>query len=192
MRLLLPPPHAGRRTEQPALCRLEFYAKGVSMNASSFDKYRDWIRDALAAAGIPPHAFTTGELVAAWQEGINWADAAKQFTARFREAEQPYERWLVTTGGMFGHFGSGATRDEAAKNWRKAGGRKTEGNYREQQFRSSLPFAPAGRAATPEEADAFISRDGTTNWVRCQRVSDTEARNKPEQFGRYPGKGGAA
>ena len=80
------------------------------------------------------------------------------------------ERYIVTSGGLYGHFGSGSTLDEAKKNWRKAGGLKREGNYREQKFVSEMPFAPANRQATKEEADCWIGQDGSTNWVGCERI----------------------
>ncbi len=79
------------------------------------------------------------------------------------------ERFLVTSGGLYGHYGQGATPDEARRNWRKAGGTKKEGNYREQKFTSALPFAPLDREVNDTEADAWIGRDGSTNWVRCDR-----------------------
>lgn len=81
----------------------------------------------------------------------------------------PYELYIVTSGGMYGHYGKGATLEEARKAWRKAGGRKAEGNVRELLFISRLPFAPFDRNATEQEADAWIGRDGSINWVRCTR-----------------------
>ena len=59
-----------------------------------------------------------------------------------------HERFIVTSGGIYGHYGSGATLEEARRNWKKADGKKKEGGYREQRFTSKLPFAPVGRDAT--------------------------------------------
>jgi hypothetical protein len=85
------------------------------------------------------------------------------------------EMYLVTSGGIYGHFGRGETLAKAIAGWKKAGGKKKEGGYREQRFYSDLPFAPADRDATPTEADAFIGQDGSTNYIRCKREVITEA-----------------
>jgi hypothetical protein len=79
------------------------------------------------------------------------------------------QRYIITSGGLYGHYGSGATLTEATAKWKKAGGKTKEGNYRVQRFTSKLPFAPTNREATEHEADCWIGRDGSTNWVRCER-----------------------
>lgn len=86
----------------------------------------------------------------------------------------PYELHVVTSGGIYGHYGKGETLDDARKAWRKAGGRKAHGNVRELRFTSCLPFAPFDRDATDKEADAWVGRDGSVNWVRCKREELTK------------------
>lgn len=73
------------------------------------------------------------------------------------------------SGGIYGYFGKGYTLEEAKKAWRKAGGKKNQNFYREIVFQSNLPFAPMDRAATEEEADAWIGKDGSVNWIRCEQ-----------------------
>lgn len=80
-----------------------------------------------------------------------------------------FELYLVTSGGLYGHFGRGSTEEEAVSRWKKAGGKKKEGNYRVQKFTSDKPFAPADRDANADEADAWIGSDGSTNWIRSER-----------------------
>jgi hypothetical protein len=77
-----------------------------------------------------------------------------------------YERYIVTSGSIFGHYGYGATLEVALRQWRKAGGKKKEGGYRVQKFVSDKPFAPVYREATEAEADCWIGRDGSVNWIR--------------------------
>lgn len=76
---------------------------------------------------------------------------------------------IVTSGGLYGHYGKGDTLDKAKAAWRKAGGTKKEGGYKEIRFLSRLPFAPSDRDAKATEADAWVGRDGSINWVRCDR-----------------------
>jgi hypothetical protein len=83
--------------------------------------------------------------------------------------------YIVTSGGLYGNFGRGTTIEEARRNWKKAGGRKSHPGYREQQFTSDLPFVPIDekREANPDEADAFIAGDGSVCWIRCTREADS-------------------
>lgn len=83
------------------------------------------------------------------------------------------EFFIVTSGGMYGHFGKGTTLKAAVSAWRKAGGRKKDENYRVTRFTSELPFAPFDRPATEQEADAWVGRHGSLNWVRCERHHET-------------------
>lgn len=80
-----------------------------------------------------------------------------------------HEFFIVTSGGIYGHYGKGATLEAARRAWRKAGGRKAEGRYVETRFTSHLPFAPMDRPALETEADAWVGQDGSYNWVRCEK-----------------------
>lgn len=79
--------------------------------------------------------------------------------------------YIVVSGGIYGHYGKGTTLEAARSAWRKAGGRKNGGGYRELTFQSELPFAPMDRSATESEADAWVGQDGGVVTVRCQKVS---------------------
>lgn len=69
---------------------------------------------------------------------------------------------------MFGGvWGSGATLDEARKNFKKAKGKKIVHAYK---FTSDLPFAPTNRPANADESDCWVGRDGSMSWVRCERA----------------------
>ncbi|MBW3597554.1 MAG: hypothetical protein KY475_09800 [Planctomycetes bacterium] len=78
------------------------------------------------------------------------------------------ERFLVigSDGSYGGAWGSGATQDEATDNDFRAAG---AGNAKVYRFTSDLPFAPADRDATDDEADAWVDEYGGTSWVRCDR-----------------------
>jgi hypothetical protein len=73
----------------------------------------------------------------------------------------------------YGHFGVGATLDEAIVNHKKA--RRGQGRLPKDakvlafKYESPLPFCPVTetRDATEDEADAWVGRDGSTNYVRC-------------------------
>lgn len=84
-------------------------------------------------------------------------------------------RYIVTSGGLYGYFGVGDTLADAdavhAKTYRKHTGRrrpKGETLYAV-RYHSALPFCPATekRDATDDESDAYVGRDGSSNWVRC-------------------------
>jgi len=82
------------------------------------------------------------------------------------------EKYIVTASqdGLYGHWGSGATVDEALAKLRKAARRRPKkANVRVCRFTSDLPFAPPDREARVSEADAWVGRDGSVNWVRCER-----------------------
>ena len=80
-----------------------------------------------------------------------------------------HEHYLaITVGDIYGYWGAGGTVDEAVKKMRKAGAKKRDA-YRVYRFTSELPFAPSERKATAEEADCWIGRDGSCNWIRCDR-----------------------
>lgn len=81
-----------------------------------------------------------------------------------------YSFFIVMSGGIFGHYGKGTTIEAAQKAWRKAGGRKKDGGYRELEFASELPFAPFDRAANENESDAWVAQDGSIMRLRCDRV----------------------
>lgn len=81
------------------------------------------------------------------------------------------ERYIAVSNdtGYSGNFGYGDTIDHAKKNLRKAGGRIK--GCRIAKFTSALSFVEIGnkREAGANEADAWIGRDGSVNWVRCER-----------------------
>jgi hypothetical protein len=83
-----------------------------------------------------------------------------------------HRRYIVleSKDGIWGHWGRGATLDEARENLRRAARRpgKARPADREYEFASDLPFAPGDREATDDEADAWIGQDGSLNWIRCQ------------------------
>ena len=85
-----------------------------------------------------------------------------------------YERFIVQSGGLYGHYGLGETVDVARQNWRRAGGKKKEGNYREFRFYGKLPFAPTDRDAKTTEADCWVNKDGSHTWQRCEREELTD------------------
>lgn len=69
----------------------------------------------------------------------------------------------------YGYYGKGNTLEAARKRWRAAGGRKCTQGYKEFRFTSELPFAPMDRDATEQEADAWVTRYGELQWLRCNR-----------------------
>lgn len=80
--------------------------------------------------------------------------------------------FIVISGSYCGYYGTGTSLSDARKAWHKAGGRSTDKGYRVEEFTSSLPFAPRDRQATEKEADAWVGRDGSLNWIRCERVRE--------------------
>ena len=79
------------------------------------------------------------------------------------------EFFIVMGGGMYGHYGKGATLEAAHAAYRKAGGKRRGVMLTENRFTSELPFAPFDRKAEEGEADAWVGQDGSLNWVRCER-----------------------
>lgn len=79
-----------------------------------------------------------------------------------------HKRYIaMSTDKYGGHWGAGATIDQATKALKKAGGnKKTEKLF---LFTSELPFAPPDRPAELHEADCWVGRDGSISWVRCER-----------------------
>lgn len=80
-----------------------------------------------------------------------------------------FEMFIVVgtdKSGYGGAWGAGETLKRATAQFRKAGGRSAKVRDR---FSSDLPFAPAGRDALESEADAYVSGDGSTCWIRCER-----------------------
>jgi hypothetical protein len=67
-----------------------------------------------------------------------------------------------------GYWGTGSTIEKAKKQLRKAGGRLRNG-YNIYRFWSEKPFAPSERPANEDESDCWVGRDGSINWVRCER-----------------------
>lgn len=67
-----------------------------------------------------------------------------------------------------GYWGAGDTVEKAKSQLRKAGGRLKDG-FNIYRFSSDKPFAPSTRDATDTEADCWIGRDGSINWIRCER-----------------------
>ncbi len=81
------------------------------------------------------------------------------------------ERFICISmeSSCYGHWGTGDTLEKAKKALRKAGG-KVKG-CRVIRFTSDLPFAPVTKLKADEtEADCWVGRDGSVNWVRCERV----------------------
>ena len=94
------------------------------------------------------------------------------------DAPRKYKRFIFINSGIYGHFGYGSTLDEAKANYKKAGGKLTDNKKKLKvgywEFVSDLPFAPAGRDATEQEADSWIGQDGSINWIRCERKPKTD------------------
>lgn len=88
---------------------------------------------------------------------------------RTKPKPKTFERFLVMSGGLYGHYGFGDTLQQARQRWRKYGGKKKEGNYREFRFYSRLQFAPPDRDAEHTEADCWVGRDGSITFVRCEK-----------------------
>ena len=83
-----------------------------------------------------------------------------------------YERFIVTTTiGLYGHYGYGDTEEQALAECLKAGAKKREPK-RVMKFTSEFPFAPTKREAKATESDCWVGRDGSINWIRCDRVED--------------------
>lgn len=78
------------------------------------------------------------------------------------------ERYIALSGGIYGHWGVGSSVIEAVANAKRAGAKKRDG-CRVFRFWSELPFAPATRPAHEDEADCWVGRDGSCNWIRCER-----------------------
>ena len=84
-------------------------------------------------------------------------------------------RFIVAVNdyAQYGFWGLGDTLAEAEEQCRKAAKRRIRkdvwNDRRAWRFTSELPFAPAGRDATEDEADAYIAGDGAVNWIRCER-----------------------
>ncbi len=82
-----------------------------------------------------------------------------------------YVKFIAVTGdGVFGFYGNGVSEETAIATLRKAAKKKIAmSKIKIVKFTSELPFAPSDREATAEESDAYISKDGSVNWVRCER-----------------------
>lgn len=77
------------------------------------------------------------------------------------------ERFIVINGdGFYGNWGVGNTEKMARTKLKKADKKLASVVFR---FYSNLPFAPADRKAHGNEADCWIGRDGSLNWLRCKR-----------------------
>jgi len=70
--------------------------------------------------------------------------------------------------GFGGHWGLGDTIAQAIQKMKKAGAKKKD-DFTVWQFTSELPFAPTDRDAEETEADVWIDRNGSINWIRCKR-----------------------
>jgi hypothetical protein len=85
------------------------------------------------------------------------------------------ERYIVGWGNQrtyVAYWGTGDTRQEAEKNLMKAAGKRSlPKTTKVWRFTSELPFVPATdkREATENEADAYMTRDGMQEWIRCER-----------------------
>lgn len=79
-----------------------------------------------------------------------------------------YKKFIVKSHGLYGTWGAGNTRAEAEANRLKAGGKKRD-ETSTYFFQSDFRFAPANRDANDNEADAYISADGTMHWSGCSR-----------------------
>ena len=84
-----------------------------------------------------------------------------------------FVRFIVFSAqGGYGNWGAGNTQEEATKQWRKAGGKgKKKKIYK---FTAQVPFAPAEREATEQEADSYVDKYGSMCWVRCEREQIAE------------------
>lgn len=77
---------------------------------------------------------------------------------------------LVISEGGYGYWGTGATVAEALVALRKSSGKRGNIKFLTLMFTSELPFAPSDRTAYDGEADAWIGRDGSLNYVRCEKT----------------------
>lgn len=80
--------------------------------------------------------------------------------------------YIAKTKELYGSYGNGPTAEEAIANMKKAHkgqGRIKKDGFTLFKFTSELPFAPRERTATDGEADAWCGKDGSLNWVRCER-----------------------
>lgn len=79
---------------------------------------------------------------------------------------------MVPDAAQYGWFGNGDTLESAERAARAAARRPTAARWKARRvyrFTAALPFAPYDRDATENEADAWVGRDGSINWVRCDR-----------------------
>lgn len=87
-----------------------------------------------------------------------------------------HERFIAIEGLQFGgEWAMGDTAEEAQKRLKTR--TKRSKVYRTQLWRfwSELPFAPTDREATKEEADAYMTGDGSLCSIRAEREMVSEA-----------------
>jgi hypothetical protein len=72
-----------------------------------------------------------------------------------------YKYYIVISNG---YWGGGENPTAAKAHWKDVGGK---GNWSMYQFTSNLPFAPADRDATKDEAEAWVNRYGSLVMKRC-------------------------
>ncbi len=84
------------------------------------------------------------------------------------------EYYIALTGGLYGYWGVGCTPTEALENVPMGMGSKKSKKtvFTIERFFSQKPFAPTDRAAEDNEADAWVGKDGSINWLRCEREDD--------------------
>lgn len=84
-----------------------------------------------------------------------------------------HERVIILSRSQYGgNWGAGPTVEAALAKLKEHGGKRRE-IKRGWRFISELPFAPPDRDATEGEADCWVDRDGTVNWLRCGRTNLT-------------------
>lgn len=92
-----------------------------------------------------------------------------------------HTKYIVLTKELYGHWGIGFSLNEALLRCAASGASIAEVDMATKYvFRSPLPFAPADREATEEEADCWVGADGWVYWLRCNRWEvGSEPKNSP-------------
>lgn len=68
-----------------------------------------------------------------------------------------------------GYWGGGETVSEALGKLKKCSGKMPK-DFVVTMFESELSFAPSDRVALDGESDCWVGKDGSMNWVRCERT----------------------
>jgi len=86
-----------------------------------------------------------------------------------------YERFIAIANLQFGgEWAMGDTAEEAQKRLKTRVKRSKVYATKLWRFWSELPFAPTDREATKEEADAYMTADGSLCSIRAEREMITD------------------